>query len=421
MPNPLHRSLSVTLALLAFSAPQASAFDVAPASPTPTPLLWSGQVVDRTGTPVAAEVIAFLRPPASAIPIDGQGEALPSIPLTSTKADRSGRFELRSTAPAIPDLYRPDGWLHLMVLATTPDGSSALANDSVRWIAPQSRLAGGAWVSTFLGEEQLRSALAARRSSDALAVLAAEDMTDGLERPPVLQLGEPSPTTFRAQGASDRWTGPGAPYLGCSAMAVEDRQEAFRTISDIDVGPAWSYELDYTDTKTTAWDIGVEQSGGGWKAGGTTSFSNTLDAGFNADYGPYPSRFREAFQVQLVHAKVLWRCASQNSPGPFYIRTVEPERWTGGTYNQGDPVVPCNRGHREPVAGHAKGFRHEGRTSKYSAAAAVFGFSGQAAVTYSRYIKLGWKNHLDHARDVCGESDHPYRGRTRVAAMDEHQ
>ncbi len=163
----------------------------------------------------------------------------------------------------------------------------------------------------------------------------------------------------------------------------------------------------------------TRRSGGVWKVGGTASFSNSSGRGFNTEYGPYPGRFREAYQVQLVHAKVLWQCGSHTSPGPFFVRTVEPEKWGGGTYNQGDPVVPCNPRHRKPVAGHTFGWRDEGESSKYSASAAVYGFSGQAAVTYTNTIKLGWKNHLDHPRDVCGESANPYEGRTRVAAMDE--
>jgi hypothetical protein len=36
------------------------------------------------------------------------------------------------------------------------------------------------------------------------------------------------------------------------------------------VGPSWSYVLDYTDTKTTSWEIGVEGTDGRWQAGGTT-------------------------------------------------------------------------------------------------------------------------------------------------------
>ncbi|MGH2668010.1 MAG: hypothetical protein ACRDH5_02615, partial [bacterium] len=241
----------------------------------------------------------------------------------------------------------------------------------------------------------------------------------GDERPAVIQLGEPRPAALGPQPAA--WEGPGAPYTGCTARYVEDRRDAMRTISDIDVGPDWSYLIDYTDTGTTSWDVGYEQSGGNWKVAGTTSFSNSNGAGFNAEYGPYPGRFREAYQVQLVHAKVLWQCASRTTPGPFFVRTVEPESWTGGTYNEGDPVVPCNPSYRKPVAGNTHGWRQEGSTSQYSASAAVFGFGGRAAVTYSNAIKLGWKNHLGYPRDVCGERGNPYTGRTRVAAMDEHR
>lgn len=247
--------------------------------------------------------------------------------------------------------------------------------------------------------------------------LATEDQDSGFERPAVIKLGEPKAQASAAQPFG--WEGPGDPYTGCTARYVESRQDAMRTISDIDVGPAWSYVINYADTGTTSWDVGYEASGGNWKVAGTSSFSNSAGRGFDAEYGPYPGRYREAYQVELVHAKVLWQCGSHTSPGQFFVRTVEPERWTGGTYNQYDPVVPCNPRFRKPVAGRTYGWRDEGKSSKYSAAAGVYGFSGQASVTYTNSIKLGWRNHLEHPRDVCGESGNPYFGRTRVAAMDE--
>ncbi len=412
----------LAVAILAGPGPVALAAGTGTTSGSPAPLLWAGRVVDRHGQPVPARVSAFIRPPASAIPSAGAGAAAPaSILLTSGQAGREGRFELRAEAPAVPAEYRPDGWLHVMVFTEGTDGSWAIATDSVRYVPAGGGLERPVWLSTLEAAERaegLRTAGGSRaRVMAAGDRLVAEDQVGGDERPAVIQLGGP-----RAQ-ASDGQPfgsgGPGDPYEGCTARYVEGRQEAMRTISDIDVGPHWSYVIDYADTGTTSWDVGYEQSGGNWKVAGTSSFSNSSGRGFNAEYGPYPGRYREAYQVELVHAKVLWQCASRTGPGPFYVRTVEPESWTGGTYNQGEPVVPCNPKFRKPVAGNTYGWRNEGKTSRYSASAAVYGFSGQAAVTYTKTIKLGWKNHLEHPRRVCGESDNPYEGRTRVAAMDE--
>jgi hypothetical protein len=131
--------------------------------------------------------------------------------------------------------------------------------------------------------------------------------------------------------------------------AVADGASEPALDSDIDVGPNWSYAINYADTGTTSWDVGYEASGGNWKVAGTSSFSNRRGRGFDAEYGPYGGRFREAYQVELVHAKVLWQCGSHTSPGPFFVRTVEPESWTGATYNQYDPVVPCNPRFRKSV------------------------------------------------------------------------
>jgi hypothetical protein len=122
--------------------------------------------------------------------------------------------------------------------------------------------------------------------------------------------------------------------------------------------------------------------------------------------------------VQLTHARVLWQCGSTSSPGPFYVRTVEAERWTGGTYNQGDPVVGCDRHRTRPVGGHTFSWRKSGTSSTWSASGNMWGFSGRAAVAYTKTILLGWKNQLEQPRYICGESGDPYTGKTRVTALD---
>lgn len=418
---PQRLRIVMVLIVLSFVPSVSGAEAAEPPFASSLPLLWSGQVLSANGRPAKADLTAFLRPPASAIPAaDSAAPAPASIPLASTTTDGDGSFELRAEPPAVPAEYRPGGWLHVMILATGDDGSWMVANDSMRYVPPTPTAPKGAWLSTIAAEDRLRSLRAGPLpKASVVDRLVAEDLTSGMERPDVLQLVRPVPGA--ARGSGNRWKGPGDPYVGCSALAAEGREDGFRTIADIDVGPAWSFKVGYTDTRTTSWDVGVEQNGGSWKAGGTTSFSNSMSGGFNAEYGPYPNRFRESYQVKLTHAKVLWRCASRTSPGPFYIRTVEPERWTGGTFNQGEPIIPCNPREREPVGGRTEGWRKDGRTSKYSASAAVFGFSGGAAVTYERNILLKWRNHLGHPRDVCGETGNPYRGHTRVAAMDEHR
>jgi hypothetical protein len=400
----------LALLLLAAGAPAASAgLD----GSRDLPLLWQGQVADTGGHPTAATVIAAVRPPAAAIPSQADVEraladgreplGLPSIPLAEAPTDRLGRFELRAALPALPAGYAPDGWINVIVFAVGDGGQWSIATDSVRFVAARSGASGGQWITHAEPSPAPRSA--------------AEDLADADERPPVMTLNAPLPAPSQRTLAA-RWKGPGDPYRGCNARYVEERQDGFRTISDIDVGPQWAYRIDYQSTGTTSWDVGYERSAGQWGVAGTASFSQDASSGFNAEFGPYPGRFRESYQVQLTHARVLWQCGSTSSPGPFYVRTVEAERWTGGTYNQGDPVVGCNRHFTAPVAGNTFSWRQNGKSSKWSASGNLWGFSGQATVAYTKTIRLGWVNKLPQPRYVCGESGDPYAGKTRVTALD---
>jgi hypothetical protein len=213
---------------------------------------------------------------------------------------------------------------------------------------------------------------------------------------------------------------PGPPYAGCTARYVEDTKTGFRTIADIDVGRDWSYRIDYQETDTTSWEVGYEGSSGGWKAGGTASFSQSSNGGFNADLGPSAEEiYRESYQVELEHAKVLWQCGTTGSPGPIFVRTVEPTRWTGATFNQGDPEIICRSEFQRYVARDTYAWRETGSSSLWSAAGNVWGFSGQASVEYRKAIRLGWVNHQAQPRFVCGDSGDPYRSRTRVEALND--
>ena len=372
------------------------------------PLLWRGRVVDRNGNPTSATVSAVLAPPPGVIPMRDEVAAgatpVGSIPLSSGVAGPSGRFTLRAPLPVIPPSFAPDGWADVMLFIESGDGGWAVAMDSVRLV----RTGPGAWISKL--------------SSEAVAPRVPSDDAEG-ERPGVIRLQPPETPDEQQRRAAAvvgvDAAGPGVPFTGCNALYREGTVNAFRTVADIDMGSDWSFRLDYQDTRTTAWDVGYDSDGKGWTVGGTHTFAQTSSKGFNAEIGPFPEQYyQESYQVELEHAKVLWRCAKRNSPGPFYVRTVEPERWTNSTYNQGDPHVICPQlENRRSVGVGTFAWRDEGTASQWSVSGGAFGFQGGAGVGYTKQIRLGWRNHNRDPRFLCGESGDPFRDRTRVIAL----
>jgi hypothetical protein len=403
-------NVKVRITTLVATALLGSVPAVAGASPLSpgVPLLWRGRIVNAHGDPTAATVAAVLAPPPGGIPMRDEMAAgaipIPSIPLSTTVAGGDGRFELRAGLPLVPTSFAPGGWMDVMLFIEGSDGGWAVALDSVRFFAG----GGGAWISKL--------------SSESLAPRVPADDTAG-ERPAVIRLQPPASSAEQQRRAAGvlalKASGPGVPYRGCTALYREATANAFRTVADIDMGSDWSFRLEYQDTKTTSWDVGYDSDGKGWTVGGTHTFGQTSSKGFNAEIGPFPEEYyRESYQVELEHAKVLWRCAKQTSPGPFYVRTVEPERWTNSTYNEGEPHVVCpSLENRRSVGVGTFAWRDEGSTSQWSASGDVFGFRGGAGVGYTRQIRLGWRNHNRDPRFLCGESGDPFSGTTRVIGL----
>ncbi|MGH8974897.1 MAG: hypothetical protein ACRD0C_17055 [Acidimicrobiia bacterium] len=87
------------------------------------PLLWAGEVRNTAGRATPADVVAYVRPPASRLTED---DAL--VPLARATADASGRFALRA-APndAVRRYADPAGWVTVMVAAFSDDGGMSLA------------------------------------------------------------------------------------------------------------------------------------------------------------------------------------------------------------------------------------------------------------------------------------------------------
>jgi hypothetical protein len=286
----------------------------------------------------------------------------------------------------VPATFLVNGWAHLATSVFAPDGSFAFAVDSVRIVSAVPH--GLTW--------------------------ATGDPYD--EAPPSQLVLGPPPTTVPMSIPAGA-VRPGEPYEACTPLFVDKREKGFRTVADVEVYRDWSFQMNYVETDSTAWEVGYEKSAGKWAVAGSMSFDQRHDRGYDSEFGPYPGLYQESFQLQLNHARVVWRCGDHRSPGPFYVRTVEPESWTGGTYNQGDPEVRCDPGEMVPVAANTTSWRGDGKSSKYSGSAGVMGFKGKASVTYSKATKLGWRNRLEQPRHICGESADPLTGRTRVTAL----
>ena len=400
------------------------------------PVLWSGTLTDTAGRPAAGRVVAFVRPPASAIPKVNpltpvsRLTPIPSIPLGESSTGPDGRFEIRAVpSPDIPPSYhKPDGALDVMVLAQVDGGGWTVASDTVQFLdAPG---VGRAWFTSPERYEEAAAAGAGTSGSDgdaslsSLSALATADAVQaaGADRPSVLRAnlaGEPMP----AQGDAATSAVPPGGYVACNALGTYATGKAWRTVDQVDAVTYWDMWATYGNMKGTSWALGVSVTGtSGWTVGGSSNFSQSqgVEVVYHAYSGPY-SPYRQKFQMEANHSKIRWQCGGKTgSPPPgtggYLVYTAEATGVTWGTRNDFGTAIGCNSAYQLLVGGGNSLNRYANSTSTFTGSASIWGFSGNATVQYGSYSAHSWKNDSVYNRYLCGESGSPATGHTRVRA-----
>ena len=350
------------------------------------PVLWSGQVRDTGGAPSAAEVIAYLRPAPDQLE---PGDVL--TPIARTTTDTFGRFTLR-TPPTDSMLAVADPWITVMVVAYAAGGMS-LAVDSVAWRS-------GRWI-TRPGELDL--------GGIDLPGFPAE------ERPPVLVIQPPAARTAVPVAKP--------PPAGLCAMdKKKDLDPQYVRIGDLHLFTRWGGRFNYSDTKSTSFEVGWRPSGKNWSVAGTTSGSHSTGAEQGGDLPPEDSPNTWTYEVQTLFKLYTWRCKGhdqEHTDSWGDVETVEATGWAGGVKRYGGGPEPgCNRKFESAVPGGQHFTRTKGASSTYGGAISILGFSGSVTSAASNSVTWSWHNSIGIERNICGESNWAKDHNTRVRSME---
>jgi hypothetical protein len=97
------------------------------------------------------------------------------------------------------------------------------------------------------------------------------------------------------------------------------------------------------------------------------------------------------------------------------MQTLEPVDWTGFMDRpEGGTPPPCNPGYRGGVPGGQRFFRGDGSSQTLEGAISVLGFRGSTTATTSESVQYQWLNSIPNPRDLCGSTDFPSKGKTRI-------
>lgn len=372
MPAPrLLSRLAVTGCALASGliavAPSASADDA--------PLLWSGTVRTLSGPAPGAAVLAYARPPARLLAVDGP----PLVPLGTTATDPAGRFVLRALpTPAVTALADDAGWISVMVVAITPAGMT-LAVDSVAWDAPTDR-----WISD-----------PAERFGGAVHAPLGE--APATERPAALIIPAVAPpTTVRTSEAHSP-----DPGWCVGPLKSEDAGTSGVSVGEMHLNRNWGGFFNYSNTKTTSFQLGVSQDGAHWSVAGSTTMSRQSSSAQEVTFLPDQSEHLYTWKAIMLFKRFTWRCGM---PGNWKnMQTLEPVDWTGFMERPEGGMPPrCDPQYRGPIPGLQKFKRSGGSSQTLDSAIAFLGFQGSTTATTSEVVENRWYNSLPRSRDLCG-------------------
>lgn len=372
------------------------------------PVLWEGEIQTPAGRPAGAEVVAYVRPPASQMETGGG-----LVAVARTTSDASGHFTLRA-APS--DAFRAAqdeaGWVTVMVAALGPQGMS-LAVDSVAW-KPEpadtrgSRVqaggaAGGRWVTS--PAELLVPPAGHGRGFQPASVDEEEPVVTG-ERPTMLVLRGGGASA--AKRSSTPMSGGHAPE-GMSCWPEGSQEVGVRPVAvgELHLNDAWGGLFEYTNTRSTSFQVGVSYDGGSWQAGGSVSMDDTSQLAQEQTVPPRElgaTRFY-GYKADMLFKRFKWGCIRGTST-QVTAYTLEPVDWTGGLVQREDGNPPsCDLRFLSSVVPGGKMKRLQGSSITLGGSISVAGFSGSMTSTVSKAVRYQWYNDRPYHRNVCGSTN----------------
>jgi hypothetical protein len=295
------------------------------------PPLWDGTIVGTEGQPLHAEVVAYARPAGLGL---NEGSA-PLREIARTRTDGSGRYVLRSLhSEALRAAEDQNGWTNVMVAAFGDDGSFNLAFDSLAW-APAGGFhpqiaddpAKGRWV-TSPGER-----LAAEQGG-IRALSAPEDPAAvAEEHPMVMVLADHGERHFSAQGSAP-WPAKPADRNCMTVLKSEEIGNGIDTkVGETHLDRDWTGSFEYSNSRSTSFQVGVRQAGQGWSVGGSTSSLQNSKSTTGAD--PHlPSQHMWNFAADLRYGHYTWRCYGAGARW-YDAESIQPFTWKGGIHQSG--------------------------------------------------------------------------------------
>jgi hypothetical protein len=385
-----------------------------------SPIIVSGTLLNTAGSPVAAGSYVYLRAePTNEVLDDLSGnETAPIVAVAVAQTDTAGHFDLRYSDPNAVrnfadkagivnlDVYSyADGDLHTYSFSAVAPGLSAVDKpesvSSALKLAPSAAGKTNASLAKAHGYIDALGGRAATRSAgvaDATATAEPDepgDETDDTAEPtdaayPVTPVG-PNPG-----GGGDTIDQGGA---GCGMAGSTSLGTKIVTVGEAYVSNGTTVDFGYTTGSNSSLGVAVN-TGGGFKADGTSSVSSTS----TVDFAPHTGTGGVQFRTKFVYKKFKTQCT--HSEPTYKVRATS---YAGGTYPKAI-AASSTPSATKCVVQKAKSVFTTNTSSATTFSAGVgissdIGINLSAHTGYSKNAQLKFSFSKDS--HLCGTSDYP--------------
>jgi hypothetical protein len=203
---------------------------------------------------------------------------------------------------------------------------------------------------------------------------------------------------------------------GCSLSSSKEVGRTNVPVGELHLENHWGGFFDYTNTKSTSFQIGFSKDDKPWKVSGSVSMDRSRSSGQGKLVPVGEGSRLHTYALDMIFKDLTWLCGSEYQY--YFAETREPTDWTGGMEERVGGQPPRCGNDRYAVRVVPMGYyrRAQGASVTLNGAINVAGFQAGMTSVISNNVEHRYDNGENRHRLVCGERAFPPED-TRIVSI----